>query len=94
MLGMWPRSPYNKGNESCEEESVMGEESLNLNETELDSDSHEDSAHEGDNDDTMSVNEIIAPTCSEKTIKRKLLKKQDVNSQKFKQLFQAISDMF
>ena len=45
------------------EESVVGEESMNLNDTEMDSDSHEGSAH----DDTMSVNEVIAPTCSEKT---------------------------
>ena len=87
---MLNNSNQEETDEIREEESVVGEESMNLNDTEMDSDSHEGSAH----DDAMSVNEVIAPTCSEKTIKRQLLKKQDVNSQKVKQLLQAISDMF
>ena len=67
----------------------MGEESMNLNETEMILTHMKTQLMM----ETM-MNKIIAPTCSEKTIKRVSQKKQDVNSQKFKQLFQAISDMF
>ena len=44
----------------------------------MDSGSHEDSAQDGNNDDAMSVNEIIAPTCSEKTIKGKHISKSQI----------------
>ena len=77
-----------------EEESRIDEEPMTSVEHEMDSDSHGGPDLDENNDEAMSINAVNAPSFSEKIKKTKLQKKQDVNSKRFRQLFQAISDMF
>ena len=62
-------------------------------EPEIDSDSQVDPVA-GDNENAISVNEVTAHSISQANKIRKLRKKQTINTKTFKQLFQAISDMF
>ena len=76
-----------------EDELGGGEEPMDSVESEIDSDSQVDPVVD-DSENAMSVNKVTSPSILQANRIRKLRKKQTINTKSFKQLFQAISDMF